>query len=726
MKPANDGHAPDNGAENGRYCFDGVVVDEAAHTVVRDGQPQPLEPKAFAVLLALVRRPGELLPRDELLDSVWGHRHVTPGVLTRAIAQLRSALDDDSQHPRYIQTQHALGYRFIGSLRPERPAAEEGAPAETSNATGNDTPSVAAAVDPDTIRPATGEVGAHPPRPRLRHWPAWLAAVVLLAVVVLGWKAWRPPASTVPPAAPSIAVMPFTSVSDNPQDTYFAEGLAVEMHDALASVPGLTVAARLRDPDAFQRSDVKAIGKAMGVATLLDATVRRDGDRIRVNARLSDTATGDTVWNHHYDRAITDVFSTQSEIAEQVVRSLLGALPDMKRGLATRLAPTRNLAAFDAYLRGLHALQGSAGKPDSEGAIGYFNQALVADSGFARAQVGLCRSQLSRFRILRDAEAFNLANEACLKVRAMDPALGEVNLALGDLQRVQGNGKQAIALYRKAEEDPSLRPEASLGMGLAYAELGDRERAVEYLERAIALRPGNASAYSELGYLRYLNDDVPGAIAAYERATLLRPSSAGLWSTLGALYFYMEDLPAADRALDRSMKIEPTDGALNNLGTLRFHQGDHAGAAEMFLRATRLSAGDFLIWGNLGDALRADPATVGESRAAYLKAAKMAQPYLELKPSDARATASLAWYSANLGEDARARELLARAEALGTERAEVALLNAQTLMQLGDAAGSQERLMTARDAGIKEIRIRSNASLSPAPAPALPRQPGTR
>jgi TolB-like protein/DNA-binding winged helix-turn-helix (wHTH) protein/Flp pilus assembly protein TadD len=715
MKPANDGHAPGTGAENGRYCFDTVVVDEAAHTLIRDGQPQPIEPKAFAVLLALLRRPGELLPRDELLDSVWGHRHVTPGVLTRAIAQLRSALDDDSQRPRYIQTQHALGYRFIGTLRPEHADEAETAPAEAKGGPSDDVMPVEPLDDPDPIPPSTGELDGRRPSARFQRWHGWLAVAVLLLVGVMGWKAWQPPASTAARVTPSIAVMPFTSVSDNPQDTYFAEGLAVEMHDALASVPGLTVAARLRDPDAFQRSDVKAIGKAMGVATLLDATVRRDGDRIRVNARLSDTATGDTVWNRHYDRALTDVFGTQSEIAEQVVQSLLGALPDMKRDLAARLAPTRNLAAFDAYLRGLHALQGSAGKPDSEGAIGYFNQALVADSGFARAQVGLCRSQLSRFRILRDAEAFNLAQQACLKVRAMDPALGEVNLALGDLQRVQGNGKRAIALYRKAEEDPSLRPEASLGLGLAYAELGDRERAVEYLERAIALRPGNASAYSELGYLRYLNDDVPGAIAAYEQATLLRPGSAGLWSTLGALYFYMEDLPAADRALDRSMKIEPTDGALNNLGTLRFHQGDHAGAAEMFLRATRLSAGDFLIWGNLGDALRANPATVGESRAAYLKAATMAQPYLELKPSDARAMASLAWYSANLGEDARARELLARAEALGTERAEVALLNAQTLRQLGDEAGAQQRLAAARSAGIRDIRIRQNASLAPAP-----------
>src|SRR5688572_7234970 len=102
-----------------RFRFDDIEVDVGAHTLVRGGQPQSLEPKAFAVLVELLRHAGEMVGRDQLLDAVWGHRHVTPGVLTRAIALLRTALDDDPHHPRYIRTQHALGYRFVGELRPE-------------------------------------------------------------------------------------------------------------------------------------------------------------------------------------------------------------------------------------------------------------------------------------------------------------------------------------------------------------------------------------------------------------------------------------------------------------------------------------------------------------------------------------------------------------------------------------------------------------------------------
>src|SRR4051812_32037840 len=103
MKPGGAAGSACNGGEH--YRFGPIMVDVPAHTLSRDGHAQALEPKAFAVLIALLRRPGELLGRDELLDEVWGHRHVTPGVLTRAIAQLRGALEDDVHQPRYIQTQ---------------------------------------------------------------------------------------------------------------------------------------------------------------------------------------------------------------------------------------------------------------------------------------------------------------------------------------------------------------------------------------------------------------------------------------------------------------------------------------------------------------------------------------------------------------------------------------------------------------------------------------------
>lgn len=153
---------------NGRYRFGCILVDSAAHTLSRDGQDRPLEPKAFAVLLHLLAHRGELVTRDQLLDAVWGHRHVTPGVLTRAIAQLRSAMDDDPHHPRYIQTHHALGYRFIGEIDIEDDPRTEHAPGEPASAT------------MPALRPATRERRSADRRAHRR----WLMLALLLAVAV--------------------------------------------------------------------------------------------------------------------------------------------------------------------------------------------------------------------------------------------------------------------------------------------------------------------------------------------------------------------------------------------------------------------------------------------------------------------------------------------------------------------------------------------------------------
>src|SRR5688572_31842814 len=98
------------------YAFDRFRLRTVQHELLRDGEPVALEPKAFALLSQLLAHPGELMGRDTLLDTVWGHRFVTPGVLSRSVAQLRKALGDDSEHPRYIQTVHALGYRFIAPV----------------------------------------------------------------------------------------------------------------------------------------------------------------------------------------------------------------------------------------------------------------------------------------------------------------------------------------------------------------------------------------------------------------------------------------------------------------------------------------------------------------------------------------------------------------------------------------------------------------------------------
>ena len=715
----------EGGAGTGRYRFGDVVVDEAAHTVLRAGCVQPVEPKAFAVLQALLQRPGELIGRDDLLDRVWGHRHVTPGVLTRAVAQLRHALDDDSQRPRYIVTQHALGYRFIGEL--------QAAPAEDSDAAmivaaghAGVEERVFPVADASRQDGGDGDGGlaqVHPHQPAAIEFPRllssrgrqfrwWAAAALLVGVAAASWFWSRRPVAPPLPGGASIAILPFTNLSADRKDDYFAEGLAVEMHDALAGVQGLKVAARMSPAAAGNRDvDVKALGNRLGVATVLDASVRRAGSRMRINARLSDTSTGYTLWSRTYDRQMTDVFATQSEIANEVVQSLLGVLPGRREVLAKRLAPTTSVAAFDAYLKGLRQLRLSTSDGEVDHAIGFFSQALAADGGFVRAQIGICRSELSRFEALRNADAFGRAHAACLRAEKMNPRLGEVNLALGELHRVRGEPGKAIEYYAKVEGDTALMPDVNVGMAKTHAAQGRQALALEYFERARALRPSDASIQGELGYQQYLAGHLPEAIEAYRSAANLRPDDADLWSSLGGLYLTAGNNAAAGKAFERSINIAPSDAVLSNYGALKYQAGDYAAAAKLFRQAIALDSGDFLIWGYLGEALLAQPATTGQARKPFLRAAEMAQRYVEIKPDDAKALAALGWYRANLGERSRARELVARSEALGTERGEVAVYNAQTLMAIGSESEALKRVASARQAGIPDNRIETNAFL---------------
>ncbi len=736
MKPGNGPPAGGGEAAGARYRFDGIVVDAAAHTVTREGREQALEPKAFAVLLALLRRPGELQGRDDLLDQVWGHRHVTPGVLTRAIAQLRAALDDDSQHPRYIQTQHALGYRFVGTLEGEAapgigsaPAAaaadgEAASPASLQEAaqalpapvrapTGEgfaaDMPASggaasASALDAAGIAPPTGDTGDAPATRR-----SWTVALAVVAVLLAGTWLWRERGASSPPMEASVAVLPFTTLSEARDDRYFAEGLSMEMLNALAGVHGLKVAA-WRPPEAIDRSqDVQALGRLLGVATVLDASVRREGQRLRINARLSDTRSGYTLWSRNYEGDDAAVFDTQTDIADAVVDALLDVLPEERANLRRRLAPTRNAAAFDAYLLGLRQLVHPQGEGTRGDAAAHFRKALADDAGFARAQAGLCRVELWKFLSNRDTDAFESARMACLRARNMDRTLGEVNLALGDLYRVQGDAKQALEFYEAIVDDPALRWQALSGRAQLHVEQGREAEAMDEFRLALQASPGNAQLLAELGYQQFLLGHYQDALASYREVVALRPDLSEYWSIYGGLLVAAGDNQAAEAALRRSLAIEPNESSLSNLGMLRYQKGDYAGAAEMYRRAAELNPTDFSYLGYLGDALEADPRTAAQARDAYASAAALAQRFVEARPSDAKAVAALGWYQAQLGDRDGALQRVRQSTALGHEPGEVAMLNAQTLAVLGETAQARSTLQAARAAGVPEQRIATHA-----------------
>jgi TolB-like protein/Flp pilus assembly protein TadD len=547
----------------------------------------------------------------------------------------------------------------------------------------------------------------------IHHW--WrVGAIATLVVLAAAVWIWFPRAQIPMSSAPqaSIAVLPFTSLSRNADDSYFAEGLAVELQDALAGVPGLQVAARTSSVARRNRDlDVKQLGATLGVATVLDASVRREGSRMRISARLSDTRTGFTLWAHSYESEQTDVFAMQTQIAGEVVHALLGVLPGENHQLSRRLTPTRNLGAYDAYLKGQQQLRQPVTEASLDRAIGYFDTAVSHDEGFARAQAGICQAQILRFEDVRDANAFERASTACARAQAMDPKLREVNLALGDMYRARGDTGKALAQYTRALDDPALRPVAFVGFAKLQGDLGHNDLALTYFERARVLRPGDPNIYRQIGYYLYAQGHLPQAIRAYTTAVTLQPDDSPTWSSLGGLYLMSGDVTKASNAFQQSLSIRPSYEALSNLGTLEYDAGEYAKAAALYRRAVVFEPDDYRTWGNIGDALSAQTSTSLQARDPYERAVVRVQRYIALTPNDAQAFASLAWYQANLGRAQAARDMIAKAEAMSTEKGEVALWAAQTFARLGDVEATRTRVAKARSAGISEDRIRASPVL---------------
>jgi len=330
-----------------RLAFDDLVIDFAGRRLSRGGSEQALEPKAFAVLALLAASPGRVFTRDEILDTVWGHRHVTQGVLNRVMSLLRQALGEDALHPRLLHTVYGVGYRF------DLPASAGSMP----DAAG-ETEASAPALE---VQSSSAPSGA-PGRGSVRKRWSWLAALAVAALLGFGAAAWLartnqapvPAVDTAPAPAvaerPSLAVLPFADLSSTRDQEYLADGLAEEILNQLAQASALRVVGRTSS-FSFKgaNEDLRAIGRKLGVAYLLEGSVRKDGDHLRVTAQLVRADDGSHLWSKTYARELRDVFAVQEEISRDVAQALSVKLDVAKfnRGQGG----TDNVEAYERYLR---------------------------------------------------------------------------------------------------------------------------------------------------------------------------------------------------------------------------------------------------------------------------------------------------------------------------------------------------------------------------------------
>jgi TolB-like protein/DNA-binding winged helix-turn-helix (wHTH) protein/Tfp pilus assembly protein PilF len=456
-------------------AFDESAIDFAGRRLLREGVEQPLEPKAFAVLALLAGTPGRVFTRDEILDAVWGHRHITPGVLNRVMTLLRHALGEDAQAARYLHTVHGVGYRFD---------LPEPAPRQVVQASAPEAPTVPAP-PPATRRRASDRRAV--PRAVL-----WLLPL-LSALAFAGWQWWpRPLPAPVPATERSIAVLPLVNASNDVQQLYFSDGLSENLIDALSRFEGLKVigrtsAFRFRD----SKDDSATIGRKLGVSYLITGSVQRAGDVVRINASLTRAADGSTLWAEHYDRPYKNLFALQDEIAQAVAGALQVKL--LSPGAAAKLndrPPGGNIDAYSTYLQGLQHWHDQ----DFPRAAEYMARAVQLDPEYAMAWAYLSGSwsTVAAFRDEPPAMAHEQLRQSRLaadKALQLAPGLGQAHAARAYLEFYSFDSRGALAECRRAVQ---LAPEDGTvlnGCGFVLAGLGKLGEAIRLREQLLSIEP---------------------------------------------------------------------------------------------------------------------------------------------------------------------------------------------------------------------------------------------
>jgi len=489
-----------------------------------------LQPKSFLVLRALLQRPGELVTREQLKAQLWPADTFVEfeSSLNVAVRRLRQALCDEAHNPVYIETEPRRGYRFVGTLEAE-PVAETVGPR---------TPSLPPVPSSDLERWEYPGADFHgngaadaPPGPLQGSGLSWgrvalalLAAVVLLASGLL-WMDRRRARAEVNPPIRSIAVLPFVDVSPEKNQQYFSEGLSEELLNELAKTPELRVAARtssFRFPAGS--TDLRTVGAKLNVATVLEGTVRRAGNRIRITAELINAQDGYQLWSGSYERDVNDVFAVQDEIARAVSSELKVKL--LSQGAKQATPQSTSTDAYNDYLQGRYFSERRT-EGDLARAANYYQQSLKLDPNYAPAWSGLA------WVYLRQAtsgygggfeEGSRLARQAAERALQLNPGQAEPYAALGWIQ--WSHDWNWAAADKSFQTALALEPNNTivlLGASQLAATLGRLQDALALNHRAVELDPLSVTAHIYLGLHAYYAGQLEVAANAYRKALEINP-----------------------------------------------------------------------------------------------------------------------------------------------------------------------------------------------------------
>ena len=508
------------------------TVEPQLNTLERNRHTVRLEPKIMQVLVCLADHHGELVTKEQLIRAVWADTFVTDDVLTRCISELRKALNDDSKQPRFIETIPKGGYRLL-----------------------------------PPVEPLVGKTQTEAPHRLRRAVLLSLSGVLLLAAVALfglpGSRKqlfeWfnRGHGARKSPTARSIAVLPLENLSGDASQEYFADGMTDELITHLAKIESLRVISRTSVMQYKQaRKPLPEIARALNVELIVEGTVSRSGDQVRITAQLVDGKNDIHLWAQDFDRDLRNVLNLESEIAQAIAREIR---VELTKADASRMvvSPSANVSAHDLYLRGRYQWNKRTGQALQE-SIRLYQQAIASDPEYAPAYAGIADSYIVLEDVgkLSATEANPLIRRAALKAVEADPNLADAHMVLAASKENDWDWADAEREYR----------------------------------RAIELNPGLARAHHWYSILLAIMNRPNEAIAEAQQAVDLDPLTDRLYIEEAEIYYFARQYDRAEQIL--GMFEGPAKQSIGDLvhefsGKIGLAKKDYSGAISEFLTMTK-------------------------------------------------------------------------------------------------------------------------------------------
>ncbi len=479
--------------------FDNQVLDPVRRELSRNGSFVKIEPKVFDLLIYLIENRHRVVSKDDLIGKVWGGRIVTDSALTHAINAARNAIGDDGKAQRLIRTSSRWGYRFVGSV-----GLREGS------------------------EPASG----------------------------ISVAAGSPNESALPlPDKPSIAVLPFHNIGEDAGHEYFVDGLAEDIITALSRFKSLFVIARNSSFIYKGRAvDVRQVGRELGVRYVLEGSVRKGGERVRITAQLIDAISGAHIWAERYDRDLSDIFAVQDEMTASVAGVIEPALAEAEQQRVLRKPPDR-LDAWEAYQRGLwHFCK--YGPEENQAALSFFRQAIALDPNFAPGHYGYALALQwdiwhYSHRPFEDVQGIP-RNEAQIAV-ALDDKDAMAHAVLAHMLMWGSQWEEAIAEARTAH---ALNPNSAfvismLGCVLGFG--GYRDEALDRLRQAMRASPHDPLTWLWTlwtGFIQMSARRFDAALETLHQVVRLRPGVAPAHELMAACLAHLGRLDEASALLE--------------------------------------------------------------------------------------------------------------------------------------------------------------------------------